>query len=467
MRRGSDSRPTSRSTNRSAVLSALRRRRDSGCHLGAQLRDLEHSDVRHRTGDQVVEAGEVVGGRRQRQARAPGDSAVPDRLETAFAQQFGGRADQRVPPALTLRGDGSLGDHHRLRRDWHRRGDDGRRRRLPRERRPPREPRLQSPRTWCQPGWCRIGLSDKPSSAVRRTGTAGRHFMMARMPEMSRRAVLRLGTGAAAGALGAYAVETVAARPAPGGDAGHDDRHRDSAGATPRRSTRRRPPRWSPVRSCRRHAVASPPTGRSPDPPGQSKPLRPVIALHGKGSSAATVMEGGVEQGLAQAVAAGLPPFAVVAVDGGGSYWHKRASGEDCGAMVLNELIPMLGGQGLDTSRVGFLGWSMGGYGALLLGGRLGPGRTAAICAVSPALWMSSGAAAPGAFDGAGRLRGQLGLRDARAGVDPDPGGLRQQRSVLRRDQAVHRAAAHSAGGRVLPGRATTGRSGARNCPPN
>ena len=38
-----------------------------------------------------------------------------------------------------------------------------------------------------------------------------------------------------------------------------------------------------------------------------------------------------------------MPPFAVVAVDGGGSYWHKRASGEDSGAMVLNELIPMLG----------------------------------------------------------------------------------------------------------------------------
>ena len=31
--------------------------------------------------------------------------------------------------------------------------------------------------------------------------------MMARMPEMSRRAVLRLGTGAAAGALGAVAVD--------------------------------------------------------------------------------------------------------------------------------------------------------------------------------------------------------------------------------------------------------------------
>ena len=135
-------------------------------------------------------------------------------------------------------------------------------------------------------------------------------------------------------------------------------------------------------------------------PPGQSRPLRPVIALHGKGSSAATVMAGGVEGGLAQAVQAGLPPFAVVAVDGGGSYWHRRASGEDSGAMVLNELLPMLPEKGLDTSRVAFMGWSMGGYGALLLGARLGPARTAAICAVSPALWFSSGAAAPGAFDG-------------------------------------------------------------------
>jgi pimeloyl-ACP methyl ester carboxylesterase len=136
-------------------------------------------------------------------------------------------------------------------------------------------------------------------------------------------------------------------------------------------------------------------------PPGQTKTLRPVIALHGKGSDAATVMSGGVEQGLAQAVNAGLPPFAVVSVDGGGGYWHKRQSGEDAGAMVLNELMPMLSTQGLDTSRVAFLGWSMGGYGALLLGAKLGAARTAAICAVSPALWTSYGATAPGAFDSA------------------------------------------------------------------
>ena len=84
-------------------------------------------------------------------------------------------------------------------------------------------------------------------------------------------------------------------------------------------------------------------------------------------------MASGVEQVLPQAVRAGLPPVRVVAVDGGGGYWHERASGDDSGAMVLDELIPMLAGHGLDTSRVAFLGWSMGGYGALLLGARLGP----------------------------------------------------------------------------------------------
>ena len=196
------------------------------------------------------------------------------------------------------------------------------------------------------------------------------------MPNITRRAALRLGAGAAgAAALGSLAgPATAGADPA----------------AAPTMVT-------GTFISAARGGV--PTNWAIARPPGQTGPLRPVIALHGKGSSAATVMAGGVEGGLAQAVAAGLPPFAVVAVDGG-SYWHGRASGEDAGAMVLGELLPMLAGQWLDTSRVGFLGWSMGGYGALLLGARLGPARTAAICAVSPALWLSSGAAAPGAFDG-------------------------------------------------------------------
>jgi S-formylglutathione hydrolase FrmB len=225
---------------------------------------------------------------------------------------------------------------------------------------------------------------------------------MAAMSALSRRTVLRWGVGAAAGAAGAFALGT---RPSDPGPPAHPVAMTSVDAPLAPPAPLQPAPAAAPTYtsgsfvSAARGGVAT--NWAIARPPGQTAPLRPVIALHGKGSDAATVMAGGVEQGLAEAVAAGLPPFAVVAVDGGGSYWHKRASGEDSGAMVLDELLPMLGDQGLDTSRVGFLGWSMGGYGALLLGGRLGPARTAAICAVSPALWTSSGAAAPGAFDGA------------------------------------------------------------------
>ncbi|MCV7346749.1 alpha/beta hydrolase [Mycolicibacterium rhodesiae] len=227
---------------------------------------------------------------------------------------------------------------------------------------------------------------------------------MARMANLSRRAVLRLGAGAVAGAAGAFAAgraldpSTQLARP---------DVAMTGVGAPLAPPAPLEPPAAGAAAptmvtgsfvSAARGGVNT--NWAIARPPGQTAPLRPVIALHGKGQDAAGVMAGGVEEGLAQAVAAGLPPFAVVAVDGGGSYWHQRASGEDSGKMVLDELIPMLSSQGLDTSRVAFLGWSMGGYGALLLGARLGPARTAAITAVSPALWLSSGAAAPGAFDG-------------------------------------------------------------------
>ncbi|MGH3640435.1 MAG: alpha/beta hydrolase [Mycobacterium sp.] len=226
--------------------------------------------------------------------------------------------------------------------------------------------------------------------------------MMASVSDLSRRAILRLGVGAAAGAAGAYALGSTLREPRvitpPVAMTGV------GAPLAP-------PPPLEPAPTAAPTYVTgsfvSAARGGVPTnwaiarPPGQTGSLRPVIALHGKGQDAAGVMAGGVEDGLAQAVAAGIPPFAVVAVDGGGGYWHKRESGEDAGAMVLDELIPMLSSQGLDTSRVGFLGWSMGGYGALLLGSRLGPARTASICAVSPALWTSSGATAPGAFDGA------------------------------------------------------------------
>lgn len=224
---------------------------------------------------------------------------------------------------------------------------------------------------------------------------------MAAMANLSRRAILRLGAGAAAGAAGAYALGTL---PQSGTRLVGPDISMTGIGAPLLPPAPLEPAAPAPTMvtgsfvSAARGGVQT--NWAIARPPGQTAPLRPVIALHGRWSDAATVMAGGVEQGLAQAVNAGLPPFAVVSVDGGEAYWHDRA-GDRAGSMVLDELIPLLAEKGLDTSRVAFLGWSMGGYGALLLGARLGPARTAAITAVSPALWTSYGATAPGAFDSA------------------------------------------------------------------
>ena len=91
----------------------------------------------------------------------------------------------------------------------------------------------------------------------------------------------------------------------------------------------------------------------------------------------------------------------MASVDGGDTYWHARDDGEDAGTMVVEEFVPMLAGRGLDVSRVGFLGWSMGGYGSLALAGRLGPDKVAGVAAESPALWHRFEDTAPGAFDDA------------------------------------------------------------------
>jgi dienelactone hydrolase len=148
------------------------------------------------------------------------------------------------------------------------------------------------------------------------------------------------------------------------------------------------------------------PPGIDPDRPTTSSGARlPVcVVLHGRGATAESMVSLGYPAFLASAVRAGLPPFALASVDGGERYWHRRADGEDTGAMVLDEWLPRLAEAGLaarTADRIGFLGWSMGGYGALLLASRLGPKRVAAVVAESPALWLRAGDSARGAFDDA------------------------------------------------------------------
>ena len=135
-------------------------------------------------------------------------------------------------------------------------------------------------------------------------------------------------------------------------------------------------------------------------PPGRQHRLPLVVALHGLGADHTTLTgpSFGLDRYLSAAVAGGTPPFAIAAADGGTTYWHPRPDGEDAGAMVVDELLPMLGDQDLETERIGLMGWSMGGYGALRLAALLGPQRVAAVVAVSPAIWSDADDASRSGF---------------------------------------------------------------------
>lgn len=144
-----------------------------------------------------------------------------------------------------------------------------------------------------------------------------------------------------------------------------------------------------------RWAVAYPPGSE----PGASLPV--ALVLHGRsGDSSEAFGSQGLHRFLGAAVRAGTPPFALAAVDGGDhTYWHRRADGDDPQAMLLDELLPLLARRGLRTDRFGLTGWSMGGYGALLLASTV-PHRVAAVAVDAAALWRRAEDSAPGAFDG-------------------------------------------------------------------
>lgn len=127
---------------------------------------------------------------------------------------------------------------------------------------------------------------------------------------------------------------------------------------------------------------------------------RLVVALGGRD---ATIDDALQNIGLARFLAASGASVALLIVDGGSSYYHRRRDGTDVGALVLDRLVPMAAQRGIDTRRPAFYGWSMGGYGALLLATerRRRGLPVAAVAASSAALWSHAGDTAPGAFDDA------------------------------------------------------------------
>jgi S-formylglutathione hydrolase FrmB len=133
-----------------------------------------------------------------------------------------------------------------------------------------------------------------------------------------------------------------------------------------------------------RYGIAVPPRAN-----GAPTPV--VYCLHGRGGDERFATE---TIRLQDFLAAANVNIAVASVDGGESYWHAREDGTDTLAMVLDELVPLVDAE-FGNGRSAVLGWSMGGYGALLAAARHGM----VAVATSPALWRRFEDSAPGAFD--------------------------------------------------------------------
>ncbi|MCO5972275.1 alpha/beta hydrolase [Actinoallomurus soli] len=131
-----------------------------------------------------------------------------------------------------------------------------------------------------------------------------------------------------------------------------------------------------------------------------TKGLPVVVMLHGSDGDARTPFDTyGVQYHLAAAARRGVAPFAVAAIDD----WADDGWGPS--PVITRNLLPFLRDRGLSTTRIGLLGWSIGGRGALLLASALGPGRVAAVAAASPAL---SGGDVTALAGGLGRVPASL-----------------------------------------------------------
>ena len=146
-------------------------------------------------------------------------------------------------------------------------------------------------------------------------------------------------------------------------------------------------------------------------PPGHAPgdELALVVMLHGFGANHENAISGMDPAQALALIVDGMPlaPMGLVTVDGGPGYWHPHRDDDPMG-MVVDELVPMLRARGLGRPphRIGTMGISMGGYGALLLA-ELFPSMFRAVAAISPAVWTTydeASAANGGAYDSPGQF---------------------------------------------------------------
>jgi predicted esterase len=144
-------------------------------------------------------------------------------------------------------------------------------------------------------------------------------------------------------------------------------------------------------------------------PPGGGK--RPLLVLlHGRHDpgplSWLIPSHSGPESMLSDSLLSALAglgaraPVVVLLNGGGHSYFHDRRAGP-WGSMLLKEAIPdAVRRFGTVPGKIAIGGISMGGYGALFAAG-VAPSRFCAVGGHSPAVWLTDGDGAPGAFDNA------------------------------------------------------------------
>jgi enterochelin esterase-like enzyme len=124
-----------------------------------------------------------------------------------------------------------------------------------------------------------------------------------------------------------------------------------------------------------------------PDGHGAGEGLPVCLVLHGASATAADYERFGFGRFLTAAVRDGVPPFVLVGADGGRKLWRSAGPDDpdDPQRMLIDEVPTWLADRGFDWDRRAAWGWSMGGFGALLLAEAL-DGDLAAVAAFSPAL---------------------------------------------------------------------------------
>jgi pimeloyl-ACP methyl ester carboxylesterase len=130
---------------------------------------------------------------------------------------------------------------------------------------------------------------------------------------------------------------------------------------------------------------------------GDGRGLPVCLVLHGGSKRPTDFPALGLGRYLTDAVRRGAEPFVLAGATGDRLSWQPDGR-DDPQAMVHDELPAWCAARGFDTTRLGTWGWSMGGYGALLLAETFA-GFVRAVAAFSPAVTPGDAV-----FRGAARL---------------------------------------------------------------